>query len=70
MEQILALITGYPLIVAIFTGLGTLVVLMTILVPITGTKKDDAILAKIESNTMIKSVWDFLKRFSLIAPKK
>jgi len=69
MDQLIALLTNYPIVVTILSILGSLVIIMTVVAPLTKTTKDDQIIQKIESNSLWKSVWDFLKKFSLIQKK-
>ena len=69
MEEILTFINQYPKVVMGLNVIGSLVIIMTVIAPLTPTKKDDEILDKVEKSSILKAVVDFLKRFSLINKK-
>lgn len=62
-------LSKYPSINYVLLTLGSLVVIMSVVVKLTPSKKDDAILDKVESNAFGKKVLEFLKRFSLFSGK-
>lgn len=76
MENILKIIQDLALahvwamwILVVCSALGSLVVVASSVVLMTPTKKDDELLAKIESNSVISQVLSVIKFFSLVKPK-
>jgi hypothetical protein len=53
----------YPALLYVLMGLGTLVVVATIVVAITKTKKDDAVLAKVLANPFGAFFYNLLSKF-------
>jgi len=68
-DQIVQLASKVPALVAALSALGSLCVLMTIIAPLTPTKKDDLLLEKVEKNSIGSKVLSLLMRFSLIQKK-
>ncbi len=69
-DLIQMLITKFPIIFYILTGLGTIVVLAQIYIAMTPTQKDDLWYSKIESIPVIKYIIEIFIRFAPIQRKR
>jgi hypothetical protein len=70
LEQILnALVSQSDIVLYVLTALGTLVVLGTVYVKLTPTKKDDEQLSKLESSPVLGTILKILVKFSPISRK-
>jgi hypothetical protein len=68
-DQIVLVLQKFPVVIAVLSALGSLVVLATIVAPFTPTKKDDDAIAYAQSHPVLSKVMALLMRFSLIQPK-
>lgn len=69
-EMILELVAKFPWLSIALGILGTVLVIATLVVGITNTKKDDKVLKKIQEMPIVGSLFLILSKFSLISLKK
>jgi len=60
------LILQYPKLGLALGIVGSLCVIMTVIAPLTPSKKDDELIDSIQKSSIGKKIWDFLLRFSLL----
>jgi len=63
-ELVSGLVVSYPLLGTILMVLGMIMFVAQIIIPITKTKKDDKVLAKINKKPWLKKLWDFFLSFA------
>lgn len=66
LEYVIALVQGYPVGAMALAGLGSLVVLATVVVGLTPSKSDDLKLEELKSHKYIGLLMKALEKFSLI----
>lgn len=65
MDELVKVFEAYPVVNYVLVGLGTLVVVATVVIKLTPSKADDAILEK----GWVKAILSVVERFSLVSRK-